>query len=176
MGLPKLYDPQTHGGLGGRITFAGRLSSPQDWHVTISDAAGAVVARGAGRGVRIAWTWDATLAVSPPYRWTMGAGASLLRLVLLGSLVLHLAFTLTEGRMAPRRREEEYALAHGLLSRGPYARRHWAIGVGLGAVIPAALLCTGVPVAWSLAGAAALVGLAVEEDLLVRAGQALPIS
>jgi hypothetical protein len=105
------------------------------------------------------------------------SGENLLRLALLGSLALHAAFVLTEGRMAPRRREREYALAHRLVSRGPYARRHWALGVGVGIVIPAALLLiTGAPVAWSLAGVAALVGLAVEEDVLVRAGQALPIS
>ena len=105
------------------------------------------------------------------------SGENLLRLALLGSLALHAAFVLTEGRMAPHRREQEYALAHRLVSRGPYARRHWALGVGVGIVIPAALLLiTGAPVAWSLAGVAALVGLAVEEDVLVRAGQALPIS
>ena len=38
------------------------------------------------------------------------------------------------------------------------------------------LLLADSPAVWAIAGALTLVGLYVEEDLLVRAGQALPIS
>ena len=48
--------------------------------------------------------------------------------------------------------------------------------MALGAVLPLALLASSHPAAWAAAGVLALVGLAVEQDVLVRAGQALPIS
>lgn len=102
--------------------------------------------------------------------------ASLLGSMLTASLAGHLLFTLFESRLAPVGREEEYTRASRLLTHGPYARRHWTIGVGLGIVLPMLLLFVPSLDVWPLAGLLALVGLAVEEDLLVRAGQALPIS
>ena len=116
------------------------------------------------------------LVVATGLGWDPEVSTGLSRL-LQGALGLHLVLTLLEGRMAPRGREKEYARAVRLVSHGPYARRHWGVGVLLGGVIPAGLLClTTAPVVVVVAGLAALVGLASEEDVLVRAGQALPIS
>ena len=94
----------------------------------------------------------------------------------------HLAFVLSESRGAPRGREAEFARAVALLERGPFAERRRFGTIALGIVLPsvlAAVVLIGVPVpgAWgAAAGLAALLGLASDEDLLVRAGQALPIS
>lgn len=94
--------------------------------------------------------------------------------ILLASLALHLLLTLAEGRLSPPGREAEFHRTARLISHGPYARTHWGIGVGLGIVVP--MLClTGIAPP-AVAGALALIGLWIEEDLLVRAGQALPIS
>ena len=83
----------------------------------------------------------------------------------------------SESFLAPRRREREYRRASRLLTHGPFARRHWWIGVVLGAVLPLLLLAFPLPAfAWWSAAALSLVGLYVEQDTLVRAGQALPIS
>lgn len=99
------------------------------------------------------------------------------RRLLLGALGIHLCFVVLEGRGAPPRRGDEYRRAHDLVVRGPFARAHWLFGIGVGIVLPGLLLLIpGPPIWWVAAGALALVGLAVEEDLLVRAGQALPIS
>jgi Fe-S-cluster-containing dehydrogenase component/formate-dependent nitrite reductase membrane component NrfD len=101
--------------------------------------------------------------------------APLLRSLLAGSLLLHAAFVFTAGAMAPSRRETEYARALELVHRGPFARRHLT-ALLLGVVVPVILLLPGVPAAWVAAAVSALVGLFIEEDLLVKAGQALPIS
>jgi hypothetical protein len=75
-GLPKLYAPVVKGSLGGSITFAARLSQAGSWTVTVRDVAGTVVARGAGHGAGIAWTWNSTGRRAGNYTWTMEAGAA----------------------------------------------------------------------------------------------------
>jgi len=91
--------------------------------------------------------------------------------------VFHLAFTLAEPWLAPERREREYRLASHLVTHGPWALQHWVVGVGLGIVVPLVLLAAlGSPAASITAACLALVGLLSEEHVLVRAGQALPIS
>ena len=103
------------------------------------------------------------------------------RMVLMGALIVHLGWILFENVQAPARREAEFARHSALVTHGPFAGRHWVIGVGLGIAGPVLLLVLGgvfdvhaytAPMAATLA----LAGLWVEEDLLVRAGQALPIS
>jgi Fe-S-cluster-containing dehydrogenase component/formate-dependent nitrite reductase membrane component NrfD len=108
----------------------------------------------------------------------LGADALRFQAALLAvALALHLILTLGEGALAPRGREREYARALDLVKRGPYARLHWGVGVLAGAVLPALLLLLpGFQPLAPLCGALALAGLWVEEDVLVRAGQALPIS
>jgi Fe-S-cluster-containing dehydrogenase component/formate-dependent nitrite reductase membrane component NrfD len=96
--------------------------------------------------------------------------------VLVGALAAHLLITLLEGRLAPKGREPEYKRVARLVSHGPFATRHWIVGVGLGVFLPAGLLMLSPGAGWTVAALLALVGLYVEEDVLVRAGQAGPIS
>jgi Fe-S-cluster-containing dehydrogenase component/formate-dependent nitrite reductase membrane component NrfD len=115
--------------------------------------------------------------VGGPALGLSGVAAPMLRLALLVSVVLHAVFVLTEEHLAPRNRETEYARASMLVTRGPFALRHWALGVGAGVVAPALVLSiSGSYVAGASAGLLALAGLWIEEDTLVRAGQSLPIS
>ena len=102
----------------------------------------------------------------------------MLETTLVISLVVHLGFLLTEGFCSPKGREKEYARAHDLVTHGPYATQHWRAGVLLGVVLPLLLLCIPGMGAFAVPVAAvmALIGLYAEEDVLVRAGQALSIS
>jgi Fe-S-cluster-containing dehydrogenase component/formate-dependent nitrite reductase membrane component NrfD len=116
------------------------------------------------------------LLVAPLFSFGAETTQSLAR-ILAAWLGLHAAFTLVEGRLAPERRESEYGTAHALVVDGPFSRRHWRVGVVIGIVVP--LLVLALPASPWLVGLAsllALVGLYSEEDVLVRAGQALSIS
>jgi flagellar hook assembly protein FlgD len=73
-GLPKLYDPEISGGLGGPVRITGRLSTALPWTVTIRDANGAAVARGSGSGTSIGWTWDASAIPFGTFSYTVAAG------------------------------------------------------------------------------------------------------
>jgi hypothetical protein len=48
--------------------------------------------------------------------------------------------------------------------------------VGAGVALPAALLATSSPVAWTAGAVLVLLGLWIYEDLWVRAGQSIPLS
>ena len=77
LGLPKLFAPAIHGKLGGPVRFTARLSHPLPWSVSITDAAGALVAHGAGTGTAVDWTWDSGAGPSGSgYAYTISAGAS----------------------------------------------------------------------------------------------------
>jgi hypothetical protein len=73
-GGPKLFQPVVKGAVGGPIRFTARLSDALPWTVTVSDAAGAVVASGLGTGIDVDFTWDATVAAPGPYAWRIDAG------------------------------------------------------------------------------------------------------
>jgi N-acetylmuramoyl-L-alanine amidase len=73
-GLPKLYAPTVSGGLGSLVRFSGRVSGVVPWTVTVSDAAGRVVAEQTGLGPTIDWSWDASAAPPGSYAWTIGGG------------------------------------------------------------------------------------------------------
>lgn len=104
-------------------------------------------------------------------------GVARLELSLVGWLVLHLLMTLSEGKFSPKGREVEFARAHGLVARGPFAKRHWVQGVLLGCAVPIVLLALPLPPFVGLVMACLVLnGLYTEEDILVRAGQALSIS
>ncbi len=112
-----------------------------------------------------------------PWVHDLESSSGFLRAGLVGSLLVHAALTLTEDRRSPAGREREYRRAVRFLGHGPCARRHWGIGLGAGVVAPLALaLVPGVPGLWALGGLLALAAIYSEEDLLIRAGQALPIS
>ncbi|MEQ1893118.1 MAG: 4Fe-4S dicluster domain-containing protein [Planctomycetota bacterium] len=92
------------------------------------------------------------------------------------SVGLLLFFTVFEGQLAPKGRAEEYARTLALIKRGPYAKEHAFVGLFLGMLLPMVLLAFAHPLGVELAGALILVGLWSEKSVLVRAGQALPIS
>jgi Fe-S-cluster-containing dehydrogenase component/formate-dependent nitrite reductase membrane component NrfD len=102
--------------------------------------------------------------------------ATVFNRLLVGSLALHIGITLLEGRAAPARRAAEYHRVSRLITRGPFAARHWQ-AVLLGGFAPMLLLMVpGQASMHALVALTALVGLYFEEDIMVRAGQALPIS
>jgi Fe-S-cluster-containing dehydrogenase component/formate-dependent nitrite reductase membrane component NrfD len=100
-----------------------------------------------------------------------------LQILMIVFLGVHLAFALLEPRLAPARRRREYTMASRLLTHGPFQRRRM-MGALLGGVgLPLLLLLFAEAEPWNaVAALAALAGLYVEDDVLVRAGQALPIS
>jgi flagellar hook assembly protein FlgD len=75
IGLPKLYDPEAEGGVGGPVRFTGRLSATRAWLVRVKDAAGTVVAEGSGTGTAVGWTWNSSAAPVAFYTYTISAGA-----------------------------------------------------------------------------------------------------
>jgi len=95
---------------------------------------------------------------------------------LLVSIGILLLFSVCESQLAPAGREQEYQRTLALLKKGPYAHEHAFVGLLLGMILPVVLLVFGGEAAWQLAGLLALLGLWSEKNLLVRAGQALPIS
>ncbi len=140
---------------------------------------------------RVLWLWKpfvghllvqavvagaALLLLLAPWMRLTAAEAFTVRWLLVAALIVHWAFTrLKELVFFPKRREAEYRRAVRLISHGPYARRHLLVGLLAGIVVPVALLIVW-PAGSMLAAVLALVGLWSEEDVLVRAGQALPIS
>jgi flagellar hook assembly protein FlgD len=75
IGLPKLYDPEVDGVVGGPVRFTARLSAARAWVVQVEDAGGNVVAQGNGNGTAVDWTWDASAVPIASYSYTIGAGA-----------------------------------------------------------------------------------------------------
>jgi len=76
-GLPKLYAPIVSGTVGGPVRFTARLSSFLPWTVTVTDAAGVVVATWSDIGTSVNWTWDSKLAVpGAAYFWTISSDAT----------------------------------------------------------------------------------------------------
>ncbi|MDX1388049.1 MAG: 4Fe-4S dicluster domain-containing protein [Acidobacteriota bacterium] len=116
-----------------------------------------------------------TLLLDPVIALPM-TSIDLLRWCLVLALTVHLLYLVTEAHMNPAGRVEEYRRAVKLITRGPFARRRYLWGVIAGILVPAALLVTDLPGLWLVAAVLALSGLYIEEDTLVRAGQALPIS
>jgi N-acetylmuramoyl-L-alanine amidase/FlgD Ig-like domain len=74
IGLPKLYAPSVQGEPGRAVTFRARLSTPEPWTVTVTDATGAVIAIGSGVGTDLNWTWNAVGVPQARYGWTISAG------------------------------------------------------------------------------------------------------
>jgi hypothetical protein len=74
-GGPKIYEPrlETAEGL---FRFRARLSTAQPWLVTIADRGGLEVARGAGSGTTVDWTWEALDVPGGGYRWSISAGSA----------------------------------------------------------------------------------------------------
>ena len=68
------------------------------------------------------------------------------------------------------------------MTKGKYGRQFWWGGIGMGIVIPAALMIVSLsadtvsPGILAVAGLSALIGLFAYEDAFVRAGQSVPLS
>jgi flagellar hook assembly protein FlgD len=73
-GLPRLYDPEVSGELGGPVRITGRLSTALSWTVTIRNEAGTVVASGSGSTREVDWTWDASGFLFGSFTYTIEAG------------------------------------------------------------------------------------------------------
>ena len=100
---------------------------------------------------------------------------ALVRWTAFAALVLHATFHLAEEPASPKGREREYRRTIGLMrGSGPLARRKKTTHALT--AFAALLLLAPWPGLWSAAGALALLALYLDEDLLVRAGQKLPIS
>jgi hypothetical protein len=78
IGLPKLYAPSVQGAPGGAVTFRARLSIPEAWTVTVTDASRAVIASGSGSGTDVNWSWNAVGVPQARYAWTISAGPDIL--------------------------------------------------------------------------------------------------
>ena len=76
IGLPKLYEPDVSGAVGGAVRFTARLSHSRGWAVTVKDGEGAVVAEGRGRGKAIDWTWDSSAVPFDQYSYMIHSGAA----------------------------------------------------------------------------------------------------
>jgi Fe-S-cluster-containing dehydrogenase component/formate-dependent nitrite reductase membrane component NrfD len=97
--------------------------------------------------------------------------------VLFVALLLSLAMTL--GEAYQKHVSEDVRRATDVLKKGGLKKSFWGGAIGLGTVLPVALL--GVPaeasgMAYALASIAALAGLWIFEDLWIKAGQAVPLS
>jgi Ni/Fe-hydrogenase subunit HybB-like protein len=119
---------------------------------------------------------SALLLLLGPVLGLSGFDTSALGNVLFVSLAAQLLFTYFEDRLSPKAREKEYHRTTRLITHGPFARVHWGLGVAIGMVLPVILLLIPSATLLPLAGALALFGLWIEEDVFVRAGQTLPIS
>jgi formate-dependent nitrite reductase membrane component NrfD len=97
-----------------------------------------------------------------------------LRLVLLGSLLATAVILIAELFGSHPTRDAGRAARY--LARGPLAPALWAGVVAAGLALPAALLVTSTPAAWTAGAVLALIGLWIYEDLWVRAGQSIPLS
>ncbi len=103
------------------------------------------------------------------------------RTILLGALAIHAWLIVFERTLAPKGREREFKQAMKVAHHGADGIRRWVVSIGLCTV--GALGCLAVPgtaevagTFWAMGGALALLGLVVEEEHLIRAGQATPLS
>ncbi len=125
-----------------------------------------------------AWTAGCCLALlawpftRPWAEWVEFA----LRTSLAAGLIAHVAFVVLEHKLAPAGREKEFHRAGRLLTQGPFAKRRMMVTLAIGILAPlCGLAMTRHPVTLGVIAVMVLIGLWNEEDLFVKAGQALPI-
>ena len=75
LGGPKIFDPRVDADAEGLVRFTARASTTLPWAVVVKRG-GVEVARGAGTGTSIDWTWDASGASPATYTWSISAGAA----------------------------------------------------------------------------------------------------
>jgi Fe-S-cluster-containing dehydrogenase component/formate-dependent nitrite reductase membrane component NrfD len=104
------------------------------------------------------------------------------RWVLIATLVAEALLGEVSHRAAPRGREAEFRRVVATTATGPFrSRRRAADVVGFYLAMPLLVIGPQVPTAgdavfWTAGAVLVLIGLALEQDVLVRAGQAVPIS
>jgi hypothetical protein len=76
IGLPKIFQPRVEESEN-VFRFRARVSSALPWEVAITNASGVEVASSTGTGTAVDWTWDANLAPTGRYTWTINAGSAL---------------------------------------------------------------------------------------------------
>jgi hypothetical protein len=74
-GGPKIFEPEAELA-GSALRVRARLSQAQAWTVAITDAEGGDVARGAGSGTAVDWTWDSSGSPAGSYTWTVASGGA----------------------------------------------------------------------------------------------------
>jgi Ni/Fe-hydrogenase subunit HybB-like protein len=94
------------------------------------------------------------------------------------SVALALSLAMVLGEAHQRHVSEDVGRATDLLKRGALSGSFWGGAIGIGTVLPVALLVIPAAsgVAYALASIAALAGLWIFEDLWIKAGQAVPLS
>ncbi len=75
LGGLKIFDPKADV-RGTAIRVRARLSQAQSWTVAMADANGLEVARGAGTGAAVDWTWESAGTAPGSYEWTISAGGA----------------------------------------------------------------------------------------------------
>jgi Fe-S-cluster-containing dehydrogenase component/formate-dependent nitrite reductase membrane component NrfD len=101
---------------------------------------------------------------------------STLGVILIGAIVLHLAFLIFENLLAPSP-TRHHALAVSAIRRGPFARVFWAgaMLISIAAIVVSAL-AGGTLIALAFAAVLALAGSFAWEYVWVEAGQSVPLS
>ena len=75
IGGAKIFDPRASV-TGSSVRVRARLSQAQAWTVAIKGTGGTEVARGAGTGTAVDWTWDSAGLPASSYGWTVSAGSA----------------------------------------------------------------------------------------------------
>ena len=75
IGGAKIFDPRASVA-GSSVRVRARLSQPQAWTVAIKGTGGTEVARGAGAGTAVDWTWDSAGLPAGAYGWMVSAGSA----------------------------------------------------------------------------------------------------
>jgi Fe-S-cluster-containing dehydrogenase component/formate-dependent nitrite reductase membrane component NrfD len=94
-------------------------------------------------------------------------------------VALLLSFAMILGEACQKHMSEDVTRATDLLKKGALRKSFWGGAIGLGTVLPLALLGLSAEVsssAYALASIAALAGLWIFEDLWIKAGQSVPLS
>jgi Fe-S-cluster-containing dehydrogenase component/formate-dependent nitrite reductase membrane component NrfD len=101
---------------------------------------------------------------------------SMLGVILIGAIVIHLAFLIFENLLAPSP-TRHHALAVAAIRRGPFARMFWAgaMLISIAAIVVSAL-AGGMVIPLALAAVLALAGSFAWEYVWVEAGQSVPLS
>ena len=120
------------------------------------------------------------LLLAAPFISGAEGATRILTIALFASLALHLVFLVFENLLTPSP-TRHHELAIKAIRRGPYARLFWGMSLGLGGIVPLALLAFGITASATaplliVASLLSLAGAFAWEYVWVEAGQSVPIS